>query len=175
MYIRVCACAQPFGHIRLFATLWTVPCQAPLTMRFQRQECQSGLPFPIPGDLPEPGIESKPLDSLPLSPLESPIYILAYNKHFQEILKIITFLTSSQEVVSLCSSLYHRVYCLHSINYNVLCCVYLLTLFPRPENKFHEDRSYFLLYPQSLASNRFSINTYLMKNRKFHKLHVMKH
>ena len=76
-------------------------------------------------------------------------------------------------MVSPCSfSLYHPVYCLHSTNYNILCCVYLLTLFPLPESKFHEDRSYVLLYPQSLTSNQFSVNTYLMKNRKFHTLHV---
>ena len=36
---------------------WTVPCQAPLSMGFSRQEYWHGLPFPSPGDLPEPGIE----------------------------------------------------------------------------------------------------------------------
>ena len=36
---------------------WTVPCQAPLCMGFSRQEYWSGLPFPSPGDLPDPGIE----------------------------------------------------------------------------------------------------------------------
>ena len=40
---------------RLFATLWT--CEAPLSMKFSRQEYWSGLPFPSPGDLPNPGIE----------------------------------------------------------------------------------------------------------------------
>ena len=40
-----------------FAILWTVACQAPLSMRFPRQEYWSGLPFPSPGDLPDPGIE----------------------------------------------------------------------------------------------------------------------
>ena len=40
-----------------FATLWTIVCQAPLSMRFPRQEYWSGLPFPSPGDLPNPGIE----------------------------------------------------------------------------------------------------------------------
>ena len=44
-----------------FATPWTVACQAPLSMGFPRQEYWSGLPFPSPGDLPNPGIE-------PLSP-----------------------------------------------------------------------------------------------------------
>ena len=36
---------------------WTVACQAPLSMGFPRQEHWSGLPFPLPGDLPDPGIE----------------------------------------------------------------------------------------------------------------------
>ena len=38
-------------------TPWTVTCQAPLSMEFSRQEYCSGLPFPIPGDLPNPGIK----------------------------------------------------------------------------------------------------------------------
>ena len=46
-----------FSRIRLFATLWTVACQAPLSMEFSRQEYWSGLPFPSPGHLPNPGIK----------------------------------------------------------------------------------------------------------------------
>ena len=42
---------------RLFVTLWTVACQAPLSMEFSRQEYWSGVPFPSLGDLPSPGIE----------------------------------------------------------------------------------------------------------------------
>ena len=38
---------------------WTVAHQAPPSMGFSRQEYWSGLPFPSPGDLPEPGIEPK--------------------------------------------------------------------------------------------------------------------
>ena len=38
-------------------TLWTVTCQAPLSMAFSRQEPWSGLPCPPPGDLPGPGVE----------------------------------------------------------------------------------------------------------------------
>ena len=38
-------------------TPWTVDCQAPLSMRFSRQEYLSGLPFLSLGDLPDPGIE----------------------------------------------------------------------------------------------------------------------
>ena len=40
-----------------FETPWTVAHQAPLSMGFSRQEYWSGLPFPSPGDLPDPGIE----------------------------------------------------------------------------------------------------------------------
>ena len=40
-----------------FVTPWTVACQAPLSLGFSRQESWSGLPFPTPGDLPDPGIE----------------------------------------------------------------------------------------------------------------------
>ena len=46
-----------FSHVQLFATLWTVAHQPPLSMRFSRQEYWSGLPCPNPGDLPDPGIE----------------------------------------------------------------------------------------------------------------------
>ena len=41
------------------ATPWTVALQAPLSMGFSRQEYWSGLPFPSPGDLPNPGIKPK--------------------------------------------------------------------------------------------------------------------
>ena len=45
-------CACVLSHVRLFATPWTVVHQAPLSMKFSKQEYWSGLPFPIPGDLP---------------------------------------------------------------------------------------------------------------------------
>ena len=50
-------CAQLLSCVQLFATPWTVACQAPLSMGFFRQEYWSGLPFPSPGDLPDPGIK----------------------------------------------------------------------------------------------------------------------
>ena len=65
-----------FNNVQFFflATLWTVALQAPLSMRFSRQEYWSGLPFPPPGDLPNPGIQPRSpaspalqADSLPLS------------------------------------------------------------------------------------------------------------
>ena len=43
--------------VRFFATAWTVAYQVPPSMGFSRQEYLSGLPFPSPGDLPDPGIE----------------------------------------------------------------------------------------------------------------------
>ena len=45
------------------AMLWTVAHQAPLSMGFPRQEYWSGLPFPSPGNLPNPGIKPNPLAS----------------------------------------------------------------------------------------------------------------
>ena len=50
-------CLKLLGHVRLFATPWTVAQQAPLSMGFSRQEHWSGLPYPPPGDLPDPGIK----------------------------------------------------------------------------------------------------------------------
>ena len=52
---------KSLSRVRLFATPWTVAYQASLSMGFSRQEYWSGLPFPSPGDLPNPGTE-------PLSP-----------------------------------------------------------------------------------------------------------
>ena len=45
------------SRVRLFVTPWTIARQAPLSMGFSGQEYWSGLPFPSPGDLPDPGIE----------------------------------------------------------------------------------------------------------------------
>ena len=52
-----------FSRVWLFATPWTVAHQAPLSMGFSRQEYWTGLPFPPPGDLPNPEIESVSLKS----------------------------------------------------------------------------------------------------------------
>ena len=52
-----------FCHIELFATLKTVALQVPLSLGFCRQESWSGLPFPLPKDLPNPGIKPKSLRS----------------------------------------------------------------------------------------------------------------
>ena len=69
------ACVKSLSRVQLFATPWTVAYQAPPFMGFSRQEYWSGLSFPSPGDLPDPGIEPMSLtspalqaDSLPLKP-----------------------------------------------------------------------------------------------------------
>ena len=62
-------------------TLWTVPPWTPLSVKFSRQEHWNGLPFPTPGDLPDPGIEPTSLESpvlagnfLTAEPPEKPYY-----------------------------------------------------------------------------------------------------
>ena len=53
-----CGCMlSRFSHVQLFAMLWTVACQAPLSRGFSRQEYWSALPCPPPEDLPNPGTE----------------------------------------------------------------------------------------------------------------------
>ena len=78
------------SHIRLFVTPWSVACEAPLSMGFSRQEHWSGLPFPLPGDLPNPGTEpTSPLPPAlagrvsatespgkPCPPIAQPMYLL---------------------------------------------------------------------------------------------------
>ena len=51
------SCVQSLSCVQLFATPWTIARQAPLSMEFSRQEYWSTLPFPTPGDLPDPGIK----------------------------------------------------------------------------------------------------------------------
>ena len=48
---------KSLSRVRLFATPWSVAYQAPPSMGFSRQEYWSGLPFPSPGDLPDPGVK----------------------------------------------------------------------------------------------------------------------
>ena len=73
---------KSLSRVRLFATPWTVAYQAPPSMGFSRQECWSGLPFPSPGDLPDPGIEpgspALQADALPSEPPGKPIFMEAY-------------------------------------------------------------------------------------------------
>ena len=77
LHLPVCLLSR-FSRVCLFATLWTVACQAPLSVGFSRQEYWSVLPFPSPGGLPDLGSNLHPLCllhwqgvSLPLSYLGS--------------------------------------------------------------------------------------------------------
>ena len=62
--------------VRLFAAPWTVAYHASLTMGFSRQEYRSGLPFPSPGDLSNPGVDPRSsalqADALPSELLRKP-------------------------------------------------------------------------------------------------------
>ena len=67
---------KSLSRVRLFVTPWTVAYQAPPSMGFSRQECWSGLPFPSPRYLPNPGIETGSptfqADSVPSEPPGKP-------------------------------------------------------------------------------------------------------
>ena len=61
-YVCVCVCVcvcvlSRFSYVWFFGTLWTVAHQTPLSMGFSGQEYWSGLPYPLPMDLPNPGTE----------------------------------------------------------------------------------------------------------------------
>ena len=68
---------KSLGCVQLFATPWTVAYHAPPSMGFSRQEYWSELPFPSPGDLPNPGIElgspTLQADALPSKPPGKPL------------------------------------------------------------------------------------------------------
>ena len=67
---------KSLSRVRLFATPWTVAHQAPLFLGFSRQEYWSGMPFPSPGDLPNPGIKPRSpavqADAVPSEPPGKP-------------------------------------------------------------------------------------------------------
>ena len=67
---------KSLNRVQLFATPWTVAHQVPPSMEFSRQQYWSGLPFPSPGDLPDPGIEpgspTLQADALPSEPPGKP-------------------------------------------------------------------------------------------------------
>ena len=70
--MNTCVHSQSLQLCSTLVTLWTVAHQAPRSIRFSRQEYWSGLPFPSPGDLPDPGIKPRSpalqADSLPSEP-----------------------------------------------------------------------------------------------------------
>ena len=75
---------KSLSRVRLFVTTWTVAYQTPPSMGFSRQECWSGLPFPSPRDLPDPGIEPRcptlQADALPSEPPGKPGFSILPSK-----------------------------------------------------------------------------------------------
>ena len=61
--LHACVSVKSLSRVQLFATLWTVAPQAPLSMGFSRQGYWSGLLCPLPGDLPDSGIGPESLKS----------------------------------------------------------------------------------------------------------------
>ena len=59
VFLNLCFCCLITKSCSTLATPWTVAHQAPPSMGFSRQEYWSGLPFPSPGNLPDPGIEPR--------------------------------------------------------------------------------------------------------------------
>ena len=57
-FMMVCIPTQFLSQVQLFVTPWTVACQAPLSMGFPKQDYWNELPFPIPGNHPNPEIDS---------------------------------------------------------------------------------------------------------------------
>ena len=79
-FVSLMVKVKSLSRVRLFATPWTVAYQAPLSIEFSRQEYWSGLPFPSPGDLPDPGMEPRSpalqADALPSEAPGKPFRIL---------------------------------------------------------------------------------------------------
>ena len=83
--------AQSLSFVQFFATSWTVAHQGPLSMGFPRQEYWSGLPFPLLGDLLNPGIKPASLESstlpdrflttMPSGKLQGSCYSIAIRIH----------------------------------------------------------------------------------------------
>ena len=106
-----------------FATPWTIVCQSPLSMGFPRQEYWSGLPWPPPGCLPDPRIQTVSsawqVDSLPLSHLGRPCTTIT-TIHFQN------FFIFHLETISIKQLTFHSLLpawvtsCVFGISYKVL-------------------------------------------------------
>ena len=111
------ACAQSLSPVQLFATPWTVVLQAPLSMGLSKQEYWSGLLFPSPGDLTNPGMESPFLVSPALAggffttePPGKPIITISS----------VQFSSVAQSCPTLCDPMNHSTQGLHVQHYHVV-------------------------------------------------------
>ena len=88
---------ESLSCVWLFVTPWTVAHQAPLSLKFSRQGCWSGLPFPFPGDLPDPGLELESpalqVNSLPSEPSGLGAFSLGFPQPFLPVEIILNLLS----------------------------------------------------------------------------------
>ena len=91
---------KPLSRVRLFATLWTVARQAPLSMGFSRQEYWSGLPFPSPGDLPNSGIGPRS-PALQTDALSSEPPTSGKGSHFISFVHLTTYYVCSTYIIQI--------------------------------------------------------------------------
>ena len=105
--ILLCVCVEVklLSRVRLFATPWTVVYQAPQSMGFSRQEYWSGVSFPSPGDLPDPGIKPRSpalqADALPSEPPGKPLCVLKVVFTFLVILSHLFIFSESEATFAL--------------------------------------------------------------------------
>ena len=125
-----------FSCVRLFATLWTVVRQAPLSMGFSRQTYWCGLPYPTAGDFPHPGIKPVSLISsalagsffitnttweAPLDANDACIYIISLDDPPELKIHGSNHLCKSSANIFVCSrpdSNYFRLYGLNGVCFN---------------------------------------------------------
>ena len=105
-----------FSCVWRFVTLWTVACQAPLSMGFSRQPCWSGLPCPSPGDLPNAGIK-------PVSPAVSALQVDSFHwatrGYYSAIKKEWNNVTCSRDYHTEWSQTEKDKYCMISLVWNL--------------------------------------------------------
>ena len=94
-----------FSCVWPFVTPWTVACQAPLSMRFSRQEYWSGLPWLPPGDLPDPGIE--PASLLPPTLVEGSLAPVGKPPSSAKEYYSVQFSSVTQSCPTLCDPMNH--------------------------------------------------------------------
>ena len=87
------------SHVGLFVTPWTVACQVPPSMESSRQVYWSGLPFPSPGNPPDPGIEAGyctlQAASSPSEPRGKPLYVSYVYPYLYQLYHLLALLPSS--------------------------------------------------------------------------------
>ena len=92
---------KSLSHVRHFVTPWTVAYQAPQSLGFSRQEYRSGLPFPSPGDIPNPGMEpGSPILQADALPSEPPGKLITNNNEQQLLHSTIYQASSTYAVIS---------------------------------------------------------------------------